>query len=237
MTRRPRIAVIPYGDENLEHLPVRYVKAVESIDCEPVMLRHKTPLPMLNEILDHLDGVLVSGGIDVDPELYGEPPVPETSAPNHWRDELEMYLIPLCIARDIPLLGICRGIQAINVALGGSLIQDVPTRFGVKHWRKRMPGESPYMHTVHVLPGNMLYEITGGDIPVNSYHHQCIDRLAKPLTATAYAPEGFIEAVEMTDTDRFLMAVQWHPEITREDDEYSMGLFRRFERAVRERMA
>ena len=228
------IGVTPYLDDGVHYIPKRYLNGIEAIGGEPVMIRHETPLDALEGIADGLDGMLFPGGVDVDPACYGAPREPECGASNPLRDGLELALMKLCLARKLPILGICRGIQMINTALGGTLVQDVPKRFGKVHQMAK-GGPSPFDHDVRVVPGTMLYEIMGGDIRVDSYHHQCVDRLGEGLIASAYAPEGFIEACELPRGDQFLMAVQWHPEITLGEDEYSLRIFQRFLQAMRER--
>jgi len=227
-----KIGITPYlNDEKEPYIPNGYLKGIAHMGGEPVMIRYETPLEQLDELVSHLDGMLFSGGVDVDPACYGKEPEPECGTPNPLRDALELALLPLCLKRGMPVLGICRGSQILNVALGGTLIQDVPKRFGKVHQMKK--GGSPFDHDVRIVPGTMLYEIMGGDIRVDSYHHQCVDRLADGLIASAYAPEGFIEAWELPSDEQFLMAVQWHPEVTLDDDMYSIRIFDRFEKAIR----
>lgn len=227
------VGITPYLDDGVQYIPKGYQKGIEAIGGEPLMIRHETPLDALVGIVDGLDGMLFSGGVDVDPAVYGAPREPECGASNSLRDGLELELMKLCLARKLPILGICRGIQMINAALGGTLVQDVPKRFGKVHQMVKN-GPSAFDHDVRILPGTMLYEIMGGDIRVDSYHHQCVDRLGRGLIASAYAPEGFIEACELPKGDQFLMAVQWHPEVTLDDDMYSMRIFRRFLQAMEE---
>lgn len=227
-----KIGITPYlNDEKEPYIPNGYLKGIAHMGGEPVMIRFETPHDQLESIVAGLDGMLFSGGVDVDPACYGREREPECGEPNPLRDALELALLPLCMKRRLPILGICRGSQILNVALGGTLIQDVPKRFGKVHQMKK--GGSPFDHDVRIVPGTMLYEIMGGDIPVDSYHHQCVDRLADGLVASAYAPEGFIEAWELPSAEQFLMAVQWHPEVTLDDDMYSVRIFDRFEKAIR----
>lgn len=228
---RWRIGITPYMNENEPYIPQGYLKGIERIGGEPVMIRYETPLDTLDSLADSLDGMLFSGGPDVDPSVYGASRELECGNSNPMRDTLERALLKRCLERETPILGICRGIQIINAALGGTLVQDVPKTFGRVHQMKK-GGASAFDHDVRILPGTKLWEIMGGDIRVDSYHHQCVKRLGRGLIATAYAPEGFIEACEMPGDGQFLMAVQWHPEMTLDDDMYSMRIFHRFRDAM-----
>jgi len=231
MKKRWRIGITNDMDYGVQHTSKGYLKGIESIDGVPVEIRIETPLDQLEALAETLDGVLFSGGADVEPVSYGMKREPECGVSHPQRDALEIKLLHICLRRGIPVLGICRGSQIINVALGGTLVQDIPKRFGKIHQMKK-DAPSPFDHNVQVVPGTMLYEIMGGDIPVDSYHHQCVDRLAEGLIPSAYAPEGFVEAFELPEDQSFLMAVQWHPEVTLDDDDYSMRIFERFGKAI-----
>ena len=226
--RKVMIGLIPYKNEEGEYVPAGYSKGVAHIGGTEVVISRSTSLDDIESIVGGLDGMLFTGGVDVEPTLYGAEREPESGAADAQRDALELRLLEVCMQHKTPILGICRGCQIINVGLGGTLVQHVPKRFGKVH---QMPKDapSPFDHEVQIVPGTMLHKIMGGDIPVDSYHHQCVDRLADGLVATAYAPEGFIEAYELPENgDQFLMAVQWHPEITLEKDVYSVRIFERF---------
>lgn len=233
--RKYVIGITPYKDaEGKEYVPPRYISGIENNNGEMVVISRATPLDEIEYIVAKLDGMLFSGGVDVDPARYGAEREPECGNPDHARDELELRLIDACMKRRMPILGICRGCQVINVGLGGTLVQDIPTRYGTLH---QMPKDhdSPFWHDVKMVPGTMLHEIMGDSIPVDSYHHQCVLRLAEGLVASAHAPEGFVEAFEMPkDAGQFLMAVQWHPEVTLEADEYSNRIFALFSKAIGE---
>lgn len=228
------IGITPYKNDEGEYIPPRYLLGIERIGGEALMIGRSTPLEQIAEIIDKLDGMLFSGGADVEPALYGAEREPECGPADQARDVVEMSLMDACMKRRMPVLGICRGCQLINVALGGTLVQDVPKRYGKVH---QMPKDAPsaFDHVVHIEPNTMLHAIMDGDIMVDSYHHQCVDRLGDQLIPTAYAPEGFIEAFELpADGDQFLMAVQWHPEVTLEDDVYSIRIFERFREGILE---
>ena len=226
------IGIVPYlDDDGVPYIPKGYLKGIERIGGEPREIAYETPLDRAAQVVDELDGMLFSGGVDVDPSCYGAAREPECGESNPLRDALEPELLRACLKRKLPILGICRGCQIINAALGGTLVQDVPKRFGKVH-QMAQGAPSAFDHMVRVVPGTMLAEIMGGDVWVDSYHHQCVDRLAGGLVPSAYAPEGFVEAYEMPRGEQFLMAVQWHPEITLDDDMYSMRIFERFRQAI-----
>jgi len=220
------------NDEGEQYLGEGYRKGIEYMGGEPMILRNETPVESLEAIADQLDGMLFSGGCDVDPSCYGEEREPECQTSIPSRDAMELELFKICLRRRIPILGICRGCQLINVAMGGTLVQDIPKAFGTNHSQGN-DGKSPFAHDVRIVPGTMMYEIMGGDIHVNTYHHQCVKRLADGLIPTAYSPEGFIEAYELpAGGQQFLMAVQWHPEKTLYDDMYCTRVFDRFKKAI-----
>jgi len=151
-----------------------------------------------------LDGLLLAGGSDVNPALYGAPPGPATSPPDELRDRLEIALLGEALERDLPVLAICRGLQLLNVALGGTLLQHIEGH--------KRPAEQE-AHAIAIAPQSRVAAILGSDRhTVNSRHHQCVDRLADGLEATARAtPDNIIEALELPGK-RFVLAVQWHPE-------------------------
>jgi putative glutamine amidotransferase len=169
-------------------------------------------------VIHSLDGLLLSGGSDLDPGYYGEKPVPELGVTLPERDAFEMALVRLALRRGIPVFGICRGMQVLNVALGGTLYQDLPSQWKwdvLKH-RQDTPKWQP-THEVRVRDGSYIAEVMGREVvKVNSYHHQGIRVLAEGLVATGRSSDGVIEAVEAGDlSERWLLGVQWHAEAMR----------------------
>lgn len=176
------------------------------------------------------DGLLVSGGADVAPFLYGQEPAPETQPADLERDELESHLIREALRQDIPLLCICRGLQILNVVQGGSLIQHIPSRSHEAGGRPK-PADA---HQVRLCAGTKLAAIVGGEsFAVNSRHHQAADRLGEGLRLTAVAPDGIIEGLEIP-THRFAIAVQWHPEDRIGVSDADRRIFEAFAEAVNE---
>lgn len=236
LERKPVIGLTPYKNDEGEYVPKGYSRGIAHIECEELVISRATPLEQAEKIVEGLDALLIPGGVDVDPAMYGAEREPECGPADHALDALQTALFKAAMRRRMPILGICRGCQFINAAMGGTLIQDVPKKFGKIH---QMPKDAPsaFDHDVRIVPGTMLFEIMGGDLSVDSYHHQCVDRLADGLVPSAYAPEGFIEAFEMPkDAGQFLMAVQWHPEVTLGNDMYSVRIFELFGKAIRDNL-
>lgn len=191
-------------------------------------------LPPLGEsyvsVLDRLDGLVLTGGEDVDPSHYAQPPSPELGEVDPRRDALELSLVKEAVRRGMPVLGICRGAQVLNVALGGTLIQDLPSEKPgpIAHIQETAFQEAS--HGVVLEAGSRLAAIAGAEkLEVNSYHHQAISTVAPGLRAVAWASDGVVEAVE--GQDDFLVGVQWHPECQRA--EFSGRLFEAFGEACR----
>jgi putative glutamine amidotransferase len=192
-------------------LGITYVRAVEAAGGIPVVM----PPLRLDEVSDlvaRLDGVVLSGGPDLSPAAYDAKPHPDLGATEPALDAFEYALLAEALRHGLPILGICRGAQALNVALGGTLHQHLPEVVGnaVSH-RQSEDGRKP-THAVEIVAGSLLAELLGsGSIAVNSFHHQAVDRLGKGLRVSARAADGTIEAIE--DRSRpFLLAVQWHAE-------------------------
>jgi putative glutamine amidotransferase len=171
----------------------------------------------IDEIVAGCAGILLTGGVDVDPIHYGEDRHPAVVEVDETRDRYELALARAAVAAGVPLLAICRGMQVLNVALGGSLIQDIPTQIASEVNHSITNPKQAFAHEVWVTPGSRLWtlmqeEIEEGDaLKVNSRHHQSLSRVAEGFDVTATAPDGVIEAVERRGTD-FCLAVQWHPE-------------------------
>lgn len=188
-----------------------YLKALGAQGAGVVILPPQ-PEPRLVEILKKLDGVLLPGGVDVDPAHFGEEPIPEMGEVSLERDALELFIARYAAEQGLPALGICRGIQVMNVALGGSLYQDLPAQgFNtVQHAQKSEPGVlSHSAEQTRESPLNRLFEPR---FRVNSYHHQALKDLAPGLRSVAVAPDGIVEAVTL-EGHPFFLGVQWHPEL------------------------
>ena len=206
-----------------------YVEGVAEAGGVPVVLPPVAGVWGAEALLDGMDGLLLSGGSDLDPGYYGEKPVPELGVTIPERDAFEMALLGHALKRKIPILGICRGMQVLNVALGGTLYQDLPSQMDhmvLLGHRQETPKWQP-THEVEVDGGSKVAEIMGADeLKVNSYHHQAIKELASGLVAVAHAPDGVIEAVEAGDlSKRWVIGVQWHAEAMRDAGPEHRNLF------------
>jgi putative glutamine amidotransferase len=192
----------------------------------------------LHEIFDRLDGVFITGGVDVDPGRYGEEKTPLCGTVDPDRDAVEIALLQHAMQRQLPVFAVCRGIQILNVACGGTLYQDVTAQVpaALKHDyfpTPTQPDRKFLAHDVAVKPGSRLGDILRDlVVPVNSMHHQAIKDLAPNLAATAHAPDGIIEGVEGRG-DQYLVAVQWHPEELTETQPGMARLFSTFADAAR----
>jgi putative glutamine amidotransferase len=189
-------------------LPANYAEQVAAAGGIPVLL---PPLPSVAAAAGRLDGLLLTGGGDIDPGTYGAQPHPRTSRVSVPRDAAELELLDAATAEGLPVLGVCRGMQLLNVARGGTLRQHLPNDAG------HTPAPGTFgSHPVRVAAGTRLAGILGAngdgtDVP--TAHHQAVDRLGEGLVATAWAQDGVIEAVEASAAgDPFMLAVQWHPE-------------------------
>jgi putative glutamine amidotransferase len=194
-------------DEEAALIPASYVRAIEAAGGRALLVPPSED--GVEEILDRLDGLLFSGGSDLDPELYGQEAHHETDGIVAERDRAEIALLKAALERDMPVLAVCRGSQVLNVALGGDLVQHLPEVVGdEKH--KHTPGEFAD-HDVDLAPGTRVQEILGDHAPVKSHHHQGYGQLGEGLREAARAEDGTIEAVE-DPSRRFALGVLWHPE-------------------------
>jgi len=190
-----------------------YVHAVESAGGLPVLIPMIKDLNILTALLSRLDGILLSGGIDVHPSHYGEEVHPLTQEFDIELDEFEITLASWAIQQDIPVLGVCRGMQLINLVLGGTLYQDIDNQYpdSIAHSQRHLP-ITHLAHHIIVEPGSRMEKILGpGAVWVNSHHHQAIKDPGKGVRITGRAPDGVPELLEVPDC-RFVMAVQSHPE-------------------------
>jgi len=207
-----------------------YLNAVQQAGGVPVPLPPQLEPGARAEILKHVSGVLLTGGGDVDPARFGEAAHPTTCEVSGARDALEIDLTQWALARRAPLLAVCRGLQVLNVALGGSLYQDIPSEPGspLDHSQTGLQGKARNVtaHQVKVREGSRLAAILGAlELDVNSFHHQAIKQLGRGLAEVAWAPDSIIEGVELTDPAQFVVGVQWHPEELVAQDRAAFNLF------------
>jgi putative glutamine amidotransferase len=210
-------------------LNASYVGALTTVGLTPVIVPPLLDPRRVPEILDVVSGLLLTGGEDVHPATYRATPHARLGATDRARDAVEITLLQEARARRLPILAICRGIQLVNVALGGTLVQDLPSE-------RPSPIEHAHpegRHALRVAPGSLLHRTVGDVTSGNSRHHQALGDLAPGLRAVAWAEDGVIEAVEWADGDApWMLAVQWHPE-----DDVDAALFAGLARAVEEHRA
>ena len=188
-------------------IPLAYVSAIERAGGRPLLVPPSED--GIDETLAVLDGLLFSGGSDIDPDTYGAESHPETNGVRPERDQAELALLEAALARDMPVLAVCRGSQVLNVALGGDLVQHLPEVVGHER-HKHTPGVFAD-HDVEVLPGTRLQALVGDHAPVKSHHHQGFGRIGDGLREAARAEDGTVEAIEDPER-RFALGVLWHPE-------------------------
>jgi putative glutamine amidotransferase len=225
MSENPLIGITTFrsntnGKKLLVSVGDSYISAVVAAGGTPILIPVGLPHNILQIIIAKLDGILLTGGGDIHPERYGKH-TPSTNISqdiDEDRDQLEFYLIDQVLETDKPLLGICRGLQVMNVAMGGTLYEDIKSMRN-HSYEHQYSGKKPRdyeAHAVDVLQGSLLNSITKTDhLRVNSLHHQGIHLTAPKLSVSAIAEDGLVEAVELPD-HRFALAVQWHPEDLRD---------------------
>jgi putative glutamine amidotransferase len=206
-----------------------YIRAVEKRGALPLLLPVSSRKKCVEEMVELIDGLLLIGSqSDVDPSSFGREPHQRLGRINPARTRFEIELVKAAIKKEKSVLGICGGMQAINVALGGSLIQDIPSQVkgAIQHSQRGDP--APPFHTVKVEKGTMLNSIIGKErIRVNSTHHQAVERLARGLIRNAWAEDGITEGIEKPD-HRFCLGVQWHPERVADKDANASNIFKAF---------
>ena len=216
----------------------RYVESLRETGAAPILLPLMPHDPeTMRELFDRLDGVFLTGGVDVDPARYGEEKHALCGTTDSARDAIELMLLEYALEKKLPVLAVCRGIQILNVCQGGTLYQDVSAQVpaAMKHDyfpTPTQPSRNYLAHDISVDLNTRLGKILGErSVPVNSMHHQAIKDLAPGLKATAYAPDGIIEAVEGTN-GHYLIGVQWHPEELSQDQPGMRRLFTSFVEAT-----
>lgn len=209
-----------------------YVHAIEYAGGVPVLIPFMHDSSMFDTLLPRLDGLLLSGGIDIDPALYGEAPHPLCEQPDKELDEIELKLASWALQEDIPTLGVCRGMQILNVALGGTLYQDIHALVPhSQHHSHRHMSRDYLAHRVNVLPGSRVEQLLGpAPFMVNSLHHQAVHEPGRDVVISGTADDGIAEMLEVKDR-RFIIAAQFHPEEIYLKESSSARLFSAFVQA------
>lgn len=236
---RPVVAVTATSEMIRNALRARlntaYVEALEAVGIIPLVTSPLRDATIADELLARVDALVLTGGEDVDPRHYAASPHPATDVPHTRRDAWELALIAGARARSMPVLAICRGMQILNVALGGTLVQDLPTeRPGpIRHGQAAARRER--VHGASVDPGSRLADALGATtIAINSSHHQAIDRVAPGLRVVARSAEGIVEGIEAMDSDWWVLGAQWHPEeLVSTTEPWDRNLFEAFSAEVR----
>ena len=229
---KPLIAVVGHTDLNkfnmpATSIPTAYIHAVEKAGGVPIILPFTPDPDILPAMAASVRGFLFTGGKDMDPAFFHQAPVPEIGEMDTALDRFQMGVLDLAMAGKLPVLAICRGLQVVNVALGGTLFQDIYTQVSGpvgRHTQDVISFDTD--HEIDIVPGSRLHGMFGDRIPVNSRHHQAIDRLGKGLAITARSPDGIIEAAEHQTLPMDL--VQWHPELMLQKNDAMLPLFKSF---------
>lgn len=234
---KPIIGLTPSHNTDTDEIRMGafYLRALRAAGAIPVLLPLQCSEEDLEQLADTLDGFLFTGGPDVHPFLFGEEAHRFCGSVSAKRDRMELALLPAIMKRKKPILGVCRGIQLLNIALGGTIWQDIPSQvtsqFPIAHsqgFDYSLPA-----HTVAVTPGSKLAAVTGSEkLSVNSMHHQAVKDAAPGILISATAPDGLAEAMELPDYP-FFIGVQWHPERLWETDEAAAKLFTAFVNAAK----
>jgi putative glutamine amidotransferase len=238
MNKRPRIG-IPMRIEaptDRFYLARQYSEAVEAAGGVPFHISLIPAPDYVTQVVESLDGILLPGSdSDVDPQRYGHQPHPRLGTVQPIKDRTDLLVLAAAEKKRIPVLGICFGMQVLNVYRGGTLIQDIESQVpnAIKH--EQGAPRDRRSHSIKILSGSVLESLAGAEqSSVNSHHHQAIDSIGRDLIATAWSTDGLVEALEDPRAQPFVMTVQWHPEIGWENDELSQAIFGRFVREVRE---
>ena len=222
------------GDTSRVRLTAAYVTALENAGLVPVIIPPLSEDGASSAILDVVSGLVLSGGEDVDPARYGETPHPKIRSVNPARDATEAALVREARARRTPVLAICRGIQILNVALGGTLVQDIESQCETAIAHDDEGPRDSRSHEITIETGSRIAAAMGtAHCSVNSFHHQSVKDVAPGMRITARSPDGVIEGIESADDAWWVMAVQWHPEEMMESpDPWDRGLFNAFARQI-----
>ena len=217
-------------ETNQFYLARYYSEAVEAAGGLPVHIPLIPRPDFIRGVMVELDGLLLPGSnSDIDPLRYGQQPHPQLGAVHPEKDATDLLALAEVEDRAMPVLAICFGAQSLNVSRGGTLIQDIVSQHpnAIKH--EQGAPRDRHSHRVRLLEDSIVGQLAGAETaPVNSHHHQAIETLGRELVATAWAPDGIVEAVEDPRSDRFVVGVQWHPELGWEQDSFSQALFNRF---------
>jgi putative glutamine amidotransferase len=233
---RPLIGIPAFHDTSApDKMPPRfamsraYITALEAVGAAPVILPLALGMETLRDLYGRLDGLFMAGGGDLNPACYGQGAYTKTEGIDALRDEAELILTRWALEDRKPLFGVCRGVQTMNVAAGGTLVQDVTDQWpnAMRHQYFPDKPRNYVAHDVSVLPGTRLSTILGEAARVNSFHHQAVEKVGEGFRVAACAPDGVVEAIER-QYGSFAVGVQWHPESLIDTDSAMSALFAAF---------
>ncbi len=227
---KPLVGVMPLWDDERKSIWMLpgYMDGIAQAGATPVIFPFSCDREELARLVRMCDGILFTGGQDVSPELYQETSIGNLVSCCRKRDEMETIVLQEALKNDKSVLGICRGIQFINAALGGTLYQDIPTQCPSEIEHHQKPPYHVPVHSVKIAVDSPLYTcLQVGELQVNSYHHQAVKTVSSALKVMAVSPDGIVEAVHKPD-QHFVWAVQWHPEFSYQTDDNSRKIFHAF---------
>lgn len=227
-------SIRPDGDTSRVRLTAAYVTALEGAGLIPLIVPPLSSERAAAAVLDSVSGLVLTGGEDVDPARYGEKRHEKVRSVNAARDATEAALVEAAKGRGMPVLAICRGIQILNVALGGTLVQDISSQCETDIAHDEDGPRDSRSHEIIVEPGSLIANAIGTErCTVNSFHHQSVKDVADGMRVSARSPDGIVEGIESTDEDWWVLAVQWHPEeMTNSPEPWDRGLFKAFARKL-----
>lgn len=214
-----------FFDQPFTYTPQGFIDGIQQAGGMPLLLAIDQP-ETATDYVAQIDKLLLAGGQDITPFLYGEEPHPKLGSTSVERDLFEIALVKAALAQNKPIFTVCRGTQILNVALGGTLYQDLSLypEWGVKH--DMFPTPPAFgLHSISIEEDSLAAKILGSKAKVNSFHHQAIKKLAPELKATAFSPDGIVEAVESQSGQAKILGVQWHPELVHKKDPKEQALF------------
>lgn len=243
--RRPSIAITPDASLATPESPfvkyevkAAYADAVLRAGGLPFVLPYTDDRSLLQQYLDRVSGLVITGGaFDIPPEAYGEQGKPGLGVLKQVRTNFELAVLKLALQRKLPVLGICGGMQLLNVAFGGTLIQDLATELPEAKPHEQKHDRTQPQHPIEVKDQTALAEALGGkgQMMVNSTHHQAVKGVGAGLIASAVAPDGVVEAIECIAKDQFALGVQWHPELMLDSVPPNLGIYKLFVHRARDR--